>query len=168
MPAANKKSLPIEFRYEVKPSDVAALADMAMKTGFFYDHEVVVAAELLTERLEKGRASGYEFVLAEVAGAVAGYTCFGEIPCTTGSYDLYWIVVARDKQGCGIGRALVQETERKVAELGGRKIYIETSSRPQYEPTRGFYLATGYEQVAFLPEFYGTGDGKLIYVRSLS
>ena len=45
------------------------------------------------ERLEKGAASGYEFVIAEDDSSMVGYACFGEIPCTVGSYDLYWIVV---------------------------------------------------------------------------
>jgi hypothetical protein len=51
--------------------------------------------------------------------------------------------------------------------MGGRRIYIETSSRAQYEPTRGFYLKCGYRQETILEDFYAPGDGKVIYVKAL-
>ena len=63
--------------------------------------------------------------------------------------------------------ALMQRTEEMIRARGGRRVYIETSSRPQYEPTRGFYRRCGYHEAAHLPDFYGPGDGKLIYVRGL-
>ena len=58
--------------------------------------------------------------------------------------------------------------ERIMAGRGARRIYADTSSRPQYEPTRAFYLACGYLEAAFLTDFYGPGDGKVIFVKSLS
>lgn len=153
----------ITFRHEVQASDVMSLTDMVIGTGFFYTHEVDVAKELIEARLKQGVASGYEFIIAEQAGQVLGYTCFGEIACTQGSYDLYWIVVDKTQQQRGIGTLLLRQTEAAVRARRGRRIYIETSSRPQYEPTRAFYLRGGYHQCAFLPEFYGPNDGKLIY-----
>lgn len=166
-PSMNPNSAALTFRYDVQPADVDALTRMVMGTGFFYAHEVAVAKELVEERLTRGRASGYEFVIAEESGQLLGYTCFGEIACTQGSYDLYWIVVDKAQQKRGIGTALLQETEARVRALHGRRIYIETSARPQYEPTRAFYLRAGYHQAALLPEFYGPDDGKLIYERVL-
>jgi hypothetical protein len=46
-------------------------------------------------------------------------------------------------------------------------IVIETSTRPQYEPTRGFYLRCGYELAASIADFYAPGDGKAMYVKRL-
>ncbi len=48
---------------------------------------------------------------------------------------------------------------------GGSRVYVETSSRPLYEPTRAFYLARGYREEARLPDFYGPGDAKVMYVK---
>jgi len=48
------------------------------------------------------------------------------------------------------------------------QVYADTSSRPQYEPTRAFYLSCGYVQEAFLADFYSPGDGKVIFVKPLS
>ncbi len=176
-PAAPPMAASITFRTTVEPADIERVRAMVRATGFFSDSEVDVAAELVEETVEDGDASGYHFIFAVENAAtpddpgaqrVLGYTCFGAIPCTASSYDLYWIAVDPAAQGRGIGRLLAHETERAIAAIGGRRVYIETSSRPQYEPTRGFYTAIGYTQAAFLPDFYGEGDGKLIYVRTIA
>jgi len=155
------------LREEVRPSDVAAIRDIVVSTGFFGDHEVDVAVELVEERLARGPASGYHFLFAEADGRPVGYTCFGPIACTLGSYDLYWIVVHAGERGHGIGRKLLAETECRVARLGGRKLYIETSSRELYVPTRKFYARCGYAVEARLEDFYAPGDAKVIFSRSI-
>src|SRR3546814_19573266 len=45
----------------------------------------------LFRSVARGRASGYEFVLLEEDGALVGYACYGLIPGSTTSHDLYWI-----------------------------------------------------------------------------
>lgn len=155
------------LRTDVRPADRDAVRRIIASTGFFSDAEVDVAVELVDERLEKGAVSGYEFVFAEREGRVAGYACHGEIPCTVGSHDLYWIGVDATVRGGGLGRLLLHEVERRVAAAGGRMIVIETSTRPQYEPTRGFYLRCGYDLAASIDDFYAPGDGKAVYVKRL-
>ena len=54
--------------------------------------------------------------------------------------------------------------EEHVEQLGGKNIWIETSGRPLYEPTRQFYLKYGCTLIAELPEFYGENDAKLIFL----
>ena len=70
-------------------------------------------------------------------------------------------------QGRGLGKKLMAESERIMAERGAKRIYADTSSRPQYEPTRAFYRSCGYTQEAFLADFYAAGDGKVIFVKIL-
>jgi len=159
---------PFTFRHEIDSRDRAAICELAQGTGFFHAEEVEIAVELVDERIEKGSASGYEFVIAELNGHVAGYTCFGIIPCTKSSYDLYWIVVQPAVQGKGLGRLLLAETERRVRELGGTRIYAETSSRPQYLSTRAFYERTGYKLAGTLEDFYAPGDGRATYLKVLA
>jgi D-alanine-D-alanine ligase len=131
----------------------------------FYDHEIDVAVELVDERLKRGPASGYFFLFAELDGRVVGYSCYGPIACTTHSYDLFWIAVDKTCQGCGLGRLLLVESERRIAAAGGRRIYVETSSRDQYQPTRRFYEHADYRHEATLDEFYGPADAKVVYVK---
>jgi len=157
----------LSWRQEIRPRDRQVVFDLAASTGFFSPEEIEIACELVEERLAKGEKSGYFFLFAETGGEVLGYSCFGPIMGTRGSYDLYWIVVKDGYQGLGVGGKLIEETETLIAGRGGRRIYADTSSRPQYAPTRGFYRACGYEKEAELVDFYAPGDGKIIYVKVL-
>lgn len=156
------------FRHAVTADDPEQVRLLASATGFFYPDEIETAVELVCERIAKGPASGYDFVFCEDnTGRLLGYTCFGPIPCTRSSYDLYWIAVSPDVQRKALGRALMAESERLIARAGGTQIYVDTSSRPQYESTRLFYERCGYMQVSVLADFYGPADGKVIFQKNL-
>jgi len=156
------------FREEVRRTDIDAVAQLVAATGFFTPAEISVAVELVEERLQKGEASGYLFLFAEhLSGLVAGYTCYGPVPATQSTYDLYWIAVHPEYQRTGLGRELLLRTEATVVASGGMDLYIETSSRALYQPTQSFYSRAGYRLAAEFPDFYAPGDGKLVYVRRL-
>ena len=160
-------SNPMTFRYEPLDADRERVGQLVAATQFFREDEVAVAVELVEERLAKGPASGYHFVFSEMEGVTSGYACYGPIACTVWSFDLYWIAVDPAYQGRGLGRLLVTECERLIREAGGRRVYIETSGKPQYVPTRGFYERCGYSLDAEQAEYYGPGDDKVIYVKAL-
>jgi D-alanine-D-alanine ligase len=157
----------ISYHTEPRPGHPEAIVQLVRATGFFSDEEVAIAGELINERLCKGEASGYFFLFAEEGRRLLGYTCFGPIPGSTHSFDLYWIAVAPDEKGRGLGKNLMAESERLMAACGARRVYADTSSRAQYAPTRAFYLACGYVQEAVLADFYAPGDGKVIFVKTL-
>ena len=166
-PYDQQSASPIIFRCEVQPDDRTRLREIVASTGVFSPVEIDVAVELLDERLEKGPPSGYDFIFAERAGRTLGYTCFGPIPLTAASYDLYWIAVDKTCQGQKIGQLLLAKSEELIRAAGGRQIYIETSNRAQYAPTREFYLRRGYRQEALLKDFYAPSDDKVIYVKKV-
>lgn len=155
------------FRTEVTPVDVDNVRRIVESSGFFSEEEISIAIELVQERLTKGAQSGYDFVFLEDAGETVGYSCFGRIPCTKASFDLYWIAVHDSCRGKGIGRKLLAETEVEIARRGGERIYLDTSSRAQYDPTRGFYSRCGYRQEAVLKDFYASGDSKVIFAKEI-
>jgi ribosomal protein S18 acetylase RimI-like enzyme len=157
----------LQLRDTVRPDDALAVRRIVESTGFFRPDEVEVAVELILTRVEKGAESGYEFLFAEQLGEVVGYACYGPIACTVDRYDLYWIAVAGNSQGQGLGRIILQEAERRIAARAGQHIYIETSGRPQYLPTRAFYQRCGYEIAAVLSDFYDRGDDKVIWRKAL-
>jgi len=155
----------LSYRHEVRSGDRQAVRAILESTGFFHPEEVTVAVELVEERLQRGLSSGYHFEFAEAGGQPAGYTCYGPIACTRASYDLYWIGVHQEHRRLGLGRRLLARAEEHIHRLGGQRIYVETSSRAQYAPTRAFYLACGYRLEAELEDFYAPGDGKTIFLK---
>jgi len=157
----------LRLRHEVIPSDAETIRRLTASTGFFYPYEVDVAEELVLDRLSRGDASEYFFVFAEQDRRVVGYTCYGPIACTASSFDFYWIAVSPDTQGKGLGRVLLNETERLIRKAKGDRIYVETSQRPLYDSTRAFYERCGYTAESILENFYGPGDGKVTYCKVL-
>lgn len=157
----------ITLRTEPKFEDIESVREIVTSSGFFYDYEIPVAVELVQERIEKGVASEYFFVFADFEGKTISYACFGPIACTKNSYDLYWIATHNDFRGKGIGKIILEQSEKEIAQLGGRGIYIETSSKPLYEPTQQFYLKCGYKIEAILKDFYDINDDKLVFTKFL-
>ena len=157
----------LTWRFEVKPSDVEAIREVTASTGYFHDYEIPVAVELVEERLAKGAASGYEFVIAESDGKVIGYTSFGPIPCTKSSFDWYWLAVRPELQGFGFGKQLLHQVEQRAHAMGGTRLYCETSGRPQYATTRAFYEHMGFMLCELLDDYYDVGDGRATYTKTL-
>lgn len=158
----------ITLRTELRPGDLEIVRRLIRATGFFSEEEEAISLELVEERLLDGEASGYEFLFAERDREVLGYSCYGRIPLTQSSFDLYWIVVDPNAQGTGVGRRLIRATEAAAMAAGATALYAETSSRPQYAPTRAFYIGCGYAIAAELPDFYARGDGKVVFVKQLT
>jgi ribosomal protein S18 acetylase RimI-like enzyme len=127
----------------------------------------MVAEELIDCYLQYQSSSGYHILVAEVDSTVTGYICYGSAPLTEGTWDVYWVAVARERQGQGIGSALMKSAEKDIVRAKGRLSIIETSSTPAYEKTRHFHLSQGYEIVARIPDFYTPGDDKLILQKRL-
>lgn len=159
------------IRSEVRPDDRKAVDAIVASTGYFNPAEQAVAEELVDEYLARGEASGYRFLFAEdpaTDAAVLGYACYGPVAGTESSHDLYWIAVHERHRGKGIGRRLLDATLAAVRAEGGTRLYAETSSRELYRPTHEFYLKNGFRLEARLPDFYATGDDKLIFMRPVA
>ncbi len=167
MPADQNTEPRVVFRERVGKPDLKMVREILESTMFFNSEEVEVACSLVAERLRLGAASGYSFLFADVNGKSLGYTCYGRIAGTRASYDLYWIAVHRLDQGSGLGRRLLAETEARIRAEGGGRVYIETSEKDLYRGTRAFYRRAGYRKAALLEDFYGPGDAKVIYVKTL-
>ena len=157
----------LTFRTEPVDGDVASIRDIVVSTGFFYDHEVEVATELIESRLKDGISTGYHFVFAEADGKTVAYSCFGHDEMTKSCFDLYWIVTHNDYRGRGIGKLLLEETYKQARLLGCTMIIAETSGRDHYKPTRAFYDSAGYTLEGTIRDYYDLGDDKCIYVRRI-
>ncbi len=151
-----------------KPGDRGSILEMAAATRSFRPDELEVAREVLDDALREGPDGHYQSYTALVEGRPTGWACFGPTPCAIGTYDLYWILVAPDRQGCGVGRALIALAEATAASRAGRLMIAETSGRDSHGAARRFYRRAGYVAAARLPDFYGPGDDKVIFTKDLS
>ncbi len=171
----NHDALPgLMLRDEPTRADVECVRAIVSSSSFFNAAEIDIACELVEETLAKGQTDGYRFLFADIPDPrphgrlrTIGYTCYGQTPCTIGTFDLYWIAVHNDLRSKGLGALLQKETEARIRLLGGRRVFAETSGREQYEPTRRFYVKLGYKAEARLADFYAPGDDKVIYGMTL-
>ena len=137
-------------------------------TNYFYEFEIQTALEIADETLLKGsKQSGYYWVKIKDEGGLAAFANYGKNAFSTHSWDLYWIAVHQNSRNKKLGSVLLRAIEDDVRLLKGKILWIETSGRPLYAPTEGFYKRNGYDLQASLKEFYGPGDPKQIYAKVL-
>lgn len=148
------------------PEDRQVVLSFMAETGFFRPDEIDIARELIDSGIAEGPKGHYQSFVARVENETVGWVCWGPTPCTLGTFDIYWIGVASNMQGRGIGRALTAFAEQKIVESGGQLFVVETSSRETYTPTRGFYVAQGYREAGRIPDFYGPGDDRVIFIKT--
>jgi ribosomal protein S18 acetylase RimI-like enzyme len=146
----------------------ARLEQLTRATGLFREEEVATAVELLDASLGERGSDDYSFVGAFEREELIGYACWGPTPGTEATWDLYWIVVDRIRQGAGIGTQLLQEVESRLTADGARLVVVETSSRADYRDTRAFYEARGYTRAATIPGYYAPGDDLVVYTKDLA
>jgi ribosomal protein S18 acetylase RimI-like enzyme len=156
------------LREGLRESDAEAVQKLVGTSAVFSPEEVAVAVDLVRETLAAGPASGYRFAFADAAASVVGYVCWGPIPLTRASFDLYWIAVDPTVRSRGLGRRLLAHAEERARTEGAQRLYVDTSGRADYAPARAFYEHCGYRIEARLPDFYSPGDDKLVYTKPLS
>lgn len=157
----------ITFRKSLVPADRDGIREVLESTDFFYDYEVKVALEIFDDFLRFPERNEYYFIIAEQDGRIIGYVNFGPSPCTQSSWDIYWIAVRKDIRNNGLGKNLLKQAESFIKTMEGMNIWVETSGRKSYDPTRGFYLKSGYVVETELKDYYAPGDNKVIFHKIL-
>jgi ribosomal protein S18 acetylase RimI-like enzyme len=155
----------VEIR-EIAEQDREPLTRLLARIAQFKPEEVAIALELIDAALRDPVASGYQCLVA-LEGELCGYICVGPTPMTDATWDLYWIAVAPEYQGRGIGRHLYVAFVERMRARGGRQIRIETAAQESYAATGGFYQRLGFSIDGRLRDFYAPGDDLLIFYRQL-
>jgi ribosomal protein S18 acetylase RimI-like enzyme len=151
------------------PDDTPVLLALAEQTGVFSSHEVEGFAEVLEDYHDEEQYNGHLACTWEEDGAVTGFVYYAPADLTDGgTWDLWWIIVAKARQGRGLGARLLDLVEQSVRQEGGYQLLIETSSLPQYEPTRRFYLKYGYHVITRIPDYYAEGDDLIIFRKRIT
>lgn len=146
------------------PDDVPAIQCIAQNAGVFSSNEIASVSEMLGAFFNPTPDDDFLFIVSRDASrAVDGFACYGPIPFTDRVWDLYWICVERSRQRNGVGRELIRCVSQHLRAHTARAIYLETSQSDAYRAARAFYEREGFECIAQLPDFYASGEGKVIY-----
>ena len=155
----------------VSPADRVTLLTVATRTGLFSAED----AESLLGGVLDGLAAGalaegsIAFVSRPAPSAPAnGWTYLAPDDHAAGVWNLWWLGVDPDAHGTGAATALVRRAEAHARDRGARLMIIETSSLDSQARARRFYAREGYAAVGQVPDFYGTGDDKIIFCRRLT
>lgn len=151
----------------ITPADIETIVALTAATDMFKPLEIVALREVLDDYFEEEMARGHVAVAWEDAGRIAGFTYYGPVPLGDRTWQLWWIAVAKNQQGLGVGSRLLRHAEDDMRRKNGRLLFIETGSAPHYEPTRHFYRKFGYEQHALLMDYYADGDSMVIFRKAL-
>ncbi|NYE22037.1 ribosomal protein S18-alanine N-acetyltransferase [Pigmentiphaga litoralis] len=100
-------------------------------------------------------SSGYSAWVVRDAGAMLGY-CVLMMVLDEG--HLLNISVAKDAQGRGVGRHLLDWTEKVAVSLGARTVLLEV--RPSNPVAQGFYERHRYERIGVRRNYYPAPDGR--------
>ena len=149
------------YRHVLAASDPARIRALIKATTVFSAEEIDTAGQLAETTLDGSET--YRWLLAEVGGELAGYTCFDRIPLSKVSFDLYWIAVSPTHQHTGLGRELLARTAQFIRGKRGTQLFAETSSREPYAAARAFYAKAGFEAAARFTDFYDASDDKLVF-----
>ena len=159
-----KKSIRIR---KILEDDVPLIIKI-LNNGVFGNSEMNIAIEIINSYLNDTDKRGYFIYVADYgANRTIGYICFGPMPLTEDTFDIYWVAVDRRFQKIGVGRKLLNFAEDYVRGKEGRKIIIETSSKKEYESARSLYKRAGYREVARILDFYSSNDDKIIFEKGL-
>ena len=141
---------------------------MLIETRAFIQEEIDVAMELIDIVLRDENQNDYKIhCMVDDQDQAVGYICYGPTPMTQETFDLYWISVDPNFQGKGVGSKLLDFLEERVREEGGRMILADTSTIPQYEKTKNFYLQNGFQEVARIPDYYYPGNDRITFCKRL-
>ncbi|MDP3980660.1 MAG: GNAT family N-acetyltransferase [Chlamydiota bacterium] len=153
---------------EALRKDRSHIEKMLKESEVFSVEEVQCALEMFDAYIKTGPLPD-EYVfecLIDHDNPPLGFICYGRHSLADRVFDLYWILVDRNRRLRGIGKSLIAHLDQKLKTMNARMVVAETSSRLEYVATRAFYRATGFNQVARVPDFYHAGDDMEIYIKN--
>jgi len=160
--------------------DLATIKRIAVDAQMFSTDEVDVFDDMLAGALD-GSLEDHHWLVAGArapgAGAGAGESVavrgaayFAPEPFADRVWNLYFLAVDPGTHGTGVGTGLIDHVEAALVRRGeseARVLLVETSSTQQYQRTRAFYAARGFTDEARVREYYGPGDDKVVFWKSL-
>ena len=107
------------------------------------------------------------WLTATLHGAAAG-VCFAKLEeLTDGTWNMLALAVSPNHQGGGLGAAMTNDLERRLAGRSVRILIVDTSGTDDFARTREFYEKQGYEPEARIRDYWAAGDDKVTFRKAL-
>ena len=151
----------------INESDRSAVARLAEVSGLFSADELAEVDAMVDAYLGGALGEGHAWLIYE-ADFPEGVAYFAPEGFSDGVWNLYMLAVAPESHGRGVGAEIVAHITDAVREQGGRILLVETSGVASFERTRRFYEMCGFVREASIRDYYGPGDDKVVFWKSLS
>ena len=151
----------------VRAEDRASAIEVVRASGLFAPEELAEVEATLDTHLS-GTAILECWLIDDPGDGATSVAYYAPERMTDGTWNLYLLAVHPDRRGQGRGASLVRHVEEDLRTRGVRLLLIETSGLPEFGRQRAFYTRLGYREEARIHDFYGSGDDKVIYWKSLA
>ena len=151
--------------------DADVLRRLAIDNGLFEPDDMDDFDEMLGGYLDGTLEHHLWIVLDDADLGVLGAAYYAPEPFGDRVWNLYFIAVAAGQQRAGAGSVLIGHVEADLRGRGeglARVLIVETSSLDGYEQARRFYRKHGFDEEARVREFYGPGDHKVMFWKSMT
>ena len=148
------------------PDDFDALVAFTGASGLFSPEELDEVRGMMAAHFDGELGPDHRWDVYDDGGVTGVAYCAPE-QLTDGVWNLYMLVIDPNRQGGGQGAALVRHVEQVLSAKGACLLLIETSGVDGFERTRTFYEKCGYVEEARIRDYFGPGDAKVVFWKSL-
>ncbi len=145
-----------------QPQDVARLNTIVAQCGLFQPEEVDFVQGMIADHFGGMEVSGSFWVISSHCAAYVAPETLSH-----GAWNVLFIATLPAARGMGHGCAMMADIEGRLTAKGARLLLVETSGTPNFARTRAFYDRLGYERCGRIAGYFGPGDDKVIFAKSL-
>ena len=150
--------------------DVAQIRALAIGNAMFSPEDMDGFDDALNGYLS-GATEGHRWLVATgTESQIEGAAYFAPEPFGDRVWNLYFLAAHPSRHRRGAGSTLVARIEQTLRDEGdetARVLIVETSSSAAYDGARAFYASRGFDPEAVIREFYGPGEDKIVFWKSL-
>lgn len=152
-----------------EPADAHSIKSLALDNNMFEPQDMADFDDMLSGFFA-GELKEHRWLVVTDGQHVVAAAYYAPEPFSDRMWNLYFLATAPSAHGTGAGSMLISAVEdelRTRGEPSARTLIVDTSSTDDYEPARAFYYQHHFVEEARVREFYGPGDHKVTFWKSL-